>query len=356
MTRANGKSAIYIELLRIMAAAAVIMIHIIAGLITSYAVGSVNWNICVAIGSEIRWCIPLFLMISGGVFLDREQPISQGAMLKRYILRLLAVLIVWGVFYYFFELWIYDRPVTVKNFILAPITILAGNAGYHLWYLYVIIPVYFLIPGLKVYVDNATRVQQRYLLMTLFTLCSCFSLFSSVVRQIPQLRVGISIGIALPAMFAYLACVLSGYYMAHFELNSGERKVIQLTAVFSILCMPVVNICISLLNNTFHTSMSEYSGICSISVAGWLFTWLKQQEGGLRTGRIKNIVLHIGRKTFGIYLVHVIFVSILFHKISITWGKLNVLPVVFGCTIAVFIVSYILTWLLTRLPFLKRFV
>lgn len=49
-----------------MAAAAVIMIHIIAGLITSYAVGSVNWSICVAIGSEIRWCIPLFLMISGG--------------------------------------------------------------------------------------------------------------------------------------------------------------------------------------------------------------------------------------------------------------------------------------------------
>lgn len=313
----------YIELLRIIAAVAVIMIHVIAALIRNYAIGSVNWNICAIIGSEIRWCIPLFLMISGGVFLDREQPISQEAMLKKYILRLLAVLFVWGSFFYFFELWIYDQPITIKNLILAPISILAGNTGYHLWYLYTIIPVYLLIPILKFFVDNATREQQRYLLLVLFTLCSCFSLFNSAVRRIPQLRGAISIGITLPAMFAYVACVLAGYYMAHFELKSSERKVLKLTAILSVLCMPIVNIVLSMLNNLYDTSMSEYSGICSISVAGWLYTWLKQQEGALRKSRMKKTVLNMGGKTFGIYLVHVIFVSIIFHKLPCGMGEIE---------------------------------
>lgn len=356
MAGAKGKTVVYIELLRIMAATAVIMIHIIAGLITNYDIGSVNWNICVIIGSLIRWCIPLFFMISGLCFLDREQPISQETILKKYILRLVAVAIAWGAFFYFFELWIYNHPVTVKNLLLAPLMILSGNAGYHLWYLYAIIPIYFLIPALKVYVDNATRVQQKYLLIILFTLSSCFSLFNSVVRQIPQLKAAISIGIVLPEMFAYLACVLSGYYMAHFDLDRGERKVLHLVAVISVLCMPVVNIYVSLLNNSFIITMSEYSGICSISIAGCLLTRLKQLEDGLQKRRIKNTVLSIGGKTFGIYLVHVVFVSILFHKLTIAWGELNALTVIFGSTIAVFIISYIIAWLFAKIPFIKRLV
>lgn len=356
MAESDGNKVSYIELLRIIAAAAVIMIHVDAILIKNYAIGSVNWKICAIIGSEIRWCIPLFLMISGGMFLDREQPISQEAMLKKYILRLLTVLIVLGAFFYFFELWIYDQSITIKNLILAPINILAGNTGYHLWYLYSIIPIYLLIPALKVLVDNATRGQQRNLLLVLFTLCSCFSLFNSVVRKVPQLKGVISIGITLPSMFAYVACVLAGYYMAHFESNGSERKVLKLTAILSVLCMPIVNIVLSMLNKTYDTSMSEYSGICSISVAGWLFTCLKRQEGKLEKSGMKKMVLNIGGKTFGIYLVHVIFVSIIFHKLPILWEKLNALLVVLIGTIVVFTASFVLTWLLKKIPYVKRIV
>lgn len=68
MKDSEGKTVTYIELLRIIAAVAVIMIHVISVLIRNYAIGSVNWNTCAIIGSEIRWCIPLFLMISGGYF------------------------------------------------------------------------------------------------------------------------------------------------------------------------------------------------------------------------------------------------------------------------------------------------
>lgn len=277
-------------------------------------------------------------------------------MLKKYILRLLAVLIVWGVLFYFFELWIFDQPITIKNMILAPISILAGNTGYHLWYLYSIIPVYLLIPTLKVFVDNATREQQRYMLLVLFTLCSCFSLFNSVVRKIPQLRGAISIGITLPVMSAYVACVLAGYYMTHFELNKGERKVLNLIAVLSFLYMPIVNILLSMLNETYDTSLSEYSGVCSISVAGWLYSKLKLQEGALQKSRMKKTVLNIGGKTFGIYLVHVIFVSIIFHKLPVTWEKMNAMLVVLIGTAIVFTASSVLTWLLMKVPYVNRIV
>lgn len=185
MSESKGERLLYIELLRIIAAVAVVMLHIIAGLVRNYVIGTANWDICVILGSEIRWCIPMFFMISGAVFLDRERHFSLKTMLEKYILRLSLVLAAWGTFYYFFELWIYGQSITIKNIILTPFAVLAGKTGYHLWYLYALIPIYLLIPVLKIFTDHSTKEQQRNLLIVLFTLSSIFPLFNSVAGQIP---------------------------------------------------------------------------------------------------------------------------------------------------------------------------
>lgn len=354
MPDAKGKRVLYIELLRVIAAAAVVMLHIIAGLVRNYAVSTADWDICVILGSEIRWCIPLFFMISGAVFLDREQHLPLKTMLGKYVLRLLTALAVWGTFFYFFELWIYGQPVTMKNVVLAPPAVLAGKAGYHLWYLYALIPIYLLIPALKAFTGHSTKEQQRSLLVILFTLSSIFPLFNSVAGQIPQTRGAISIGVSLPEAFAYVACVLAGYYVAHFDLDSSEEKILRLIAIFSILCMPVGNIVLSVLKNDLEFSLSEYSGICSVSVAGWLFAWAKRQEEYLQNHPMGKTALKIGGSCFGIYLLHVFFVSILFHKLPVPWGKINAMAAVLTGTPVVFAASYVLTRMMKKIPFFRR--
>lgn len=54
------EKTVYIELLRIIAAVAVILIHIVAALITNYSIFSPSWIFCAVLGSVTRWCIPLF--------------------------------------------------------------------------------------------------------------------------------------------------------------------------------------------------------------------------------------------------------------------------------------------------------
>lgn len=316
---------------------------------------SPSWIICAVLGSVTRWCIPLFLMISGAVFLDREKRITQKTILKKYVPKLLAALVVWGAFFYFFELWIYNQPITKKNLILAPINILAGCTGYHLWYLYAIIPIYLLMPALKVFAVNATREQQKNTLLVIITLCGGFSLFNSIMARIPQLRV-ISIGVMLPELCGYIGCVLTGYFLAHFDLKVTERKVLTVAAIISVICMPAVNMVLSSLNNTYDATLSGYTGICSISVAGWIFTWIKQKKNILQNGKWKSVLLNIGGRTFGIYLVHTIFVSIIFHKAPIVWSKINALYVVGLSTLAVFGISYALSWLLSKIPVIKKIV
>ena len=316
---------------------------------------SPSWIICAVLGSVTRWCIPLFLMISGAVFLDREKRITQKTILKKYVPKLLAALVVWGAFFYFFELWIYNQPITKKNLILAPINILAGCTGYHLWYLYAIIPIYLLMPALKVFAVNATREQQKNTLLVIITLCGGFSLFNSIMARIPQLRV-ISIGVMLPELCGYIGCVLTGYFLAHFDLKVTERKVLTVAAIISVICMPTVNMVLSSLNNTYDATLSGYTGICSISVAGWIFTRIKEKGNILQSGKWKSVILNIGGKTFGIYLVHTIFVSIIFHKLPIVWSTINAVYVVCLSTLAVFGISYALSWLLSKIPVIKKIV
>lgn len=294
-------------------------------------------------------------MISGGVFLDREKQIAQKTILKKYIPRLLAALVVWGACFYFFELWIYNQPITKKNLILVPINILAGCTGYHLWYLYTIIPIYLLMPALKIFVDNATRKQQKNTLLVIILLCGGFALLNSVTGRIPQLRV-ISIGVMLPEICGYIGCVLMGYFLAHFDMNTTEKKVITMVALASLIFMPVANMVLSSLNGTYDTTLSGYSGICSISVAVWLFTWAKQKESIIQNGKLKSVIMNIGGRTFGIYLVHTIFVSIIFHKLPIEWGTMNALLVASISTLGVFVTSYLLSWLLSKIPLIKKIV
>lgn len=348
------EKTVYIELLRIMAAFAVILIHVVAILITHYSIGSSDWIVCAVLGSLSRWSIPLFFMISGCVFLNRDKQIALKVILKKYISKMLVVLTIWSGFFYFFELWIYSQPISLKSFLLAPINILAGRTGYHLWYLYAIIPIYLLMPALKVFVDGATREQQKNTLLMVMLLCGGLNLFNSVTERIPQLRGIISIGVTLPEICGYVGCVLAGYFLAHFELDMTEKKVLTTTAVVSLICMPIASIALSLLNNAYDTTLSAYTGICSISVAGWIFFSLKHKANCLQNSKWKYVVLNFGGTTFGIYLVHVIFVSIIFHKLPIAWGKMNALLVIFICTFFVFGASYTISYLLGKTPLIRK--
>ncbi|MBR3027382.1 MAG: acyltransferase family protein [Bacteroidales bacterium] len=66
---------LYLDILRIMAIIAVVMLHVSAQrFYVSFP--SYEWEVRMFFNSMVRWGVPIFVMISGALFLDPQKKIS----------------------------------------------------------------------------------------------------------------------------------------------------------------------------------------------------------------------------------------------------------------------------------------
>ena len=99
----------WMDCLRVLAAAAVILLHVAAKQWHTVDIRGGDWLLLCLFNGSVRWCVPLFVMISGALFLNPEKEISLRDLYGKYILRLLVAYFVWGVVYALFD---YDGTVS----------------------------------------------------------------------------------------------------------------------------------------------------------------------------------------------------------------------------------------------------
>jgi len=97
---------IYLDCLRVAAITAVIIIHIAASQWYITPVNTFNWRVLNIYDSLARWCVPIFIMISGALFLNPSKNISKKDLFCKYIKRILIANVFWGFLYGFFSLFI----------------------------------------------------------------------------------------------------------------------------------------------------------------------------------------------------------------------------------------------------------
>ena len=102
MEQANLKDrTVYFDYLRVFAAFAVIIIHTAAQNWYSVDVNSFEWQVLNFYDAIVRWGVPVFVMISGSLFLGKEIPLKK--IYAKYILRMAISFIVWSVVYTVFS-------------------------------------------------------------------------------------------------------------------------------------------------------------------------------------------------------------------------------------------------------------
>ena len=130
----------YFDILRIVSSFFVVLIHVSAKYYANSNINSNNWKIAYYYNGVSRFGVPVFLMISGALFLSRE--VSFSKILKKYIGRLLTKLIFWSFIYS-----IYITNLSIKNIQILIINFVLGN--YHFWFIMVIIELYLITPFLR---------------------------------------------------------------------------------------------------------------------------------------------------------------------------------------------------------------
>lgn len=128
-----------LDMVRLVAIAAVIMIHISAGFVMKNEIGSSEFVWGNIFDSVSRIGVPLFIMTSGALMLDSRKQVTIKEIFYRRLPKILILLLIWSILYaVMYKIMIPMIKVgggridfNIKTFI---IDIALGH--YHLWYLY----------------------------------------------------------------------------------------------------------------------------------------------------------------------------------------------------------------------------
>ena len=143
----NKERIIYFDLLRVVAIFAMMMLHVAASQFDSVAVGSSEWFWFNFYDSIVRFCVPVLVMISGIFFLDPKRTYSIEKLLKKNVFRLVTAYFFWAFCYA-----LVDAFLEYRTFHMEFVQSLVKNTftgRYHLWFVYMMIGLYLLVPILR---------------------------------------------------------------------------------------------------------------------------------------------------------------------------------------------------------------
>ncbi len=334
-----------ISIMRIIATIAVIFLHTcntISNNSDKYVLSD-NQRVYFSLGVYLmNWSVPVFLMITGALLLNKEKVISYKDCIAKYTKRIVFALFIFGIPFSMIESIFNKKQINIKIFIKAISDVCTGNSWSHLWYLYSLIGIYLVIPLLKTFVDKVERKDVRVILVVLFLFNFILPVFKSLFS--------VDIAFEIPIQSYTVFYVLLGEYLY------GEKQILVQYKKMCLGILIVLCVFVGLINKYYFL----YSGILLgynspliAVIAALIFLLLKGCS-------IKNInhLWKLDRLCFGVYLIHPVFINFTYKFTKITplsVGKLYPFAIVLFWIFFV-ICSFITSWFMYNIKPLKKYV
>lgn len=345
------------DLIRALAIIAVVIIHVFGELInTSTVFQTGDWWFANFLDSAMRPAVPLFILLSGFLLLDKSKTYGGQEFLKKRFFRIGIPLIVWPFLYYLWNLYLRQQVFHFKDFIIAYITL---NIFYHLYFLFVIAGIYLLAPMVRVYLAQASQKNKVYALSLAF-------LFSIAITGFHyHKQIGLSVATVATVFLPYFAYFLAGDYLRNVTLNKKRLTMYFLT----FLGLAVIT---ALLNSRYmeHIGWSktvasdranfdryfyDYLSVTVIPMSLVIFVVLMNLPNYIRLKPVvKKLVSSLSLASFGIYLIHPFFLDVsnrFWHLEPTRYSPIWLFLI--GKTILIFLLSYATVLLLRKIKGLR---
>ncbi len=328
----------WLDLLRFIATFGVIFLHV-GGTDYHLPVGEQKWFVAVVYDSLVRWSVPVFVMISGALFLKPEKEITIRTLLAKYVKRLLVAYLFWWLAYSCFDVAIASvnaKTLVFKGGFLKP--------HFHLWFLPMLTGVYLMIPILRK-VAAETKLLRYAIILWLVYLTVSFVL----VREVPQ----VSHLFTMNWIVGYTGYFLLGFYLATTAFTKHQKQTIYALGLAGALITVFGSIILS-----FHRGVDDEKFLFNISpqvvmMSAALFVLVKEESPKIE-GRVKGFVNYVRKDLFGIYLVHGFWLYVLNRPLfrDMIYPAISI-PII---VVVIFAGSLYTTKLLRLLPKFKRIV
>lgn len=212
----TDKRICYLDLLRIFACLAVILLHTAAIGWGKTSLDSPSWFVLNFYDSISRWCVPVFVMISGAVNLTKKPPLKK--VLTKQIPRILLYLYTASFFFYVMPL--------LETHDLNKYLVLILKAPLVYWYLFLQCALYLISPCLYPLTESPKTVRNLLFLMLplAFLLPQAASvsehLLPNTYKVLEYIRDQTKLGPGLEYLWYYLC----GWYLHHESVRPRVRR------------------------------------------------------------------------------------------------------------------------------------
>lgn len=339
----------HLDYLRVFATVSVMILHIAAQNWYNADVNRMEWQTFNFYDSIVRWGVPVFVMISGALFLPKE--ISIREIYSKYVFRMVTAFIGWSGIY-------------------ALITLLAGNGlksfvdcfiigHYHMWFIPMIIGIYICIPFIKKIVSDKTILNYFLLLSFVFaflipylvTLANDFAP-EIIIRGIEALNGNVT-NMNLYMVMGYVFYFILGYYLNNVRLSKKQRCYIYILGVIGFVLTIVLDLVVALKTQTCCKNYYGYFTINVMLESVAVFTIFKYVH--FKDNKTYKFIVVLSKYSFGAYLVHALVIEAL-SFIGLNTLSFNPIISVPTIGIIVFIVSFLVSAICNKIPILKKYI
>ena len=327
--------------LRAFATIAVIILHVASTISLEYStIPKSYFFTSVFFDSAMRWCVPVFIMLTGSFALEHYDGRLR-MFLRKMFFRIVLPFLFWSIIYLFFFSWgelLNSHKTSMQLFSFTLKQLLSGTAS-HMWYVYVIVSLYLTFPFLSKWAKVAIEKEYFYFLM----IWAFLLVFNSNLEKYDT-------SFDFSYFSGYLGYVILGNYL--FKTSRKINDVVLLVifaAAFLYTAFGTYFISI-----TAHENKEELMDNLSLNVtimSFCIYLFFKTKNYFVRDLSRKLIDI-ICKHSYGIYLSHILILNIFI------WCGLNFvfihpllsIPII---TFTTLLISCTLIIVMKKIPLLK---
>ena len=341
----NQKHIHYLSFLKTIGMFAVIAIHVVCtpfSYFEKYYTKTGEFLSYFITNSLRAWAVPVFVMVSGVLFLGRE--ITFEKICKKYLKRILLVTLIFGTLFAFMEIFFTERKINLSAFLRSLINVYSGKLWDHMWFLYMIAGLYLVTPFLQKMIHALSENEIQKFLVVLFVFSVIIPLADSITN--------IKFGWYIPFNSVWLFYYILGYAV-HTE-TVKIRPAISFVFIISGILWCIAGQFISEMKNPVGASIlySEPSSLTGVMMALGIFSLAKTK---CRTEE-NFIDTKIVPLSFGVYVVHAVFINFIYKALHFTPDRFNAFFVIAVTFCAVSVCSLCTVWILKKIPVIRKYI
>jgi len=361
----------WIDCLRVFASMLVVFIHCTGVDLKPMEFQGYNWKALFFLNSLPRPCVPLFIMISGIFFLNPDRPLPLSKLYGKSISHIFKSYVFWTIYYNLFDMYVinfnevhYDVN---SQLIKDTVHFMVLGTG-HLWYLNFVMGLYMTTPILRSVCKDRSNAWYTFWLCVFVSQLfptftdmvdiystENFALFKELIGYLKEF---------VEYLRLYQAWGFSSYYLLGYLLTTTtiNRKIyiylIYLLGILSIALTVVLRFTSSARVGYETNIFGEYNcfnvAVSTLAIFTFFQYTVNHWMNRLKRSKLFMVMLlTLSDCSYGIYLVHMTVYHFFYRFLNFhpqSFDPLFCAPIY---SAVVFVISFVIIYLMRKIPFLK---